>query len=188
MLKYPNVTLEHTTPRIEHYRNVLATPFEVSEHPVPTVTGCLYDETRRLIGLSQRIGGHYGDFYPSLDPREISVETQSVRSIPGRSLYLGHYMAHYGHFLLETLSTFWPFGSFREYDSFVFHPFTFGPNMTGFAYEAFEVFGIEGDQVEIISGPTVLEDVTIPERLICLNHSANAHVRTVYAKIRDVLG
>jgi len=90
-------------------------------------------------------------------------------------------MPHYGHFLIEMLSAFWSFDQFSFYDYFVFHPFVFGEGLPSYIMETIHAFGISSEKLIIIQGNTVFDEITIPERLIKLNKSANIHIKSVYS-------
>lgn len=111
------------------------------------------------------------------------IETTDLSSLPrieGRSIYLGHFMPHYGHFLLEMLSSFWTFDTFHSYDAFIFHPFVFGEAISSYIEEAFQAFGIPLEKVKLITTKTIVDDITIPERLVKLNKSAKLEARQIY--------
>ena len=85
-----------------------------------------------------------GDYVVSDNPEVIKPQ-EDLDSLKGRGLYLGHYMGgHYGHFITETLSTFWIFeeNPGHTFDYFVFHPFVFGlaiPAYVQFCLDRFEI-------------------------------------------------
>lgn len=71
------------------------------------LSGAVYDAAGRLVPESQRLWR--GDPKSPLpaDPGEIEVPDPSA-VLPGRWLYGGHWMHHFGHFLLELVTNLWP--------------------------------------------------------------------------------
>mgnify|MGYP001810365253 CR=1 FL=1 len=180
--------IDNTPPLCERYKNVIATEPLVKHPPNGWISGCLYDSTGRAIRLSQRFGGYHGDFYPNADPARIATsDFADLTVLKGRSLYLGHYMPHYGHFLVEMLSTFWLYQEFSFFDHFLFHPFVFGESMPSYLADAFHLFNVPIHKVLIIKSKMIIQDVTIPERLIRLNMSAKAEARRVYQYLADAM-
>lgn len=183
------VHLEHGAPRLEEYCNALATPTRIKWPPDGSITGCLYTEDLALIPLSQRFGGFRGDFFPSRDPDTLPSDFGgAVETLPGRTLYLGHYMPHFGHFLLETLSTFWVRDRFQEFDTYLFQPFVFGVSGPGFVEEAFELLGLDSNRIRFVERTTRLESVTVPARLTKLNQSVYETMREVYGALKEASG
>jgi hypothetical protein len=93
---------------------------------------------------------------------------------------------HYGHFITETLSTFWIFDKLDAggFDYFLFHPFVFGTDMPAYAQFCLARFGIAPEKVVFAQEtPLVLDEVVVPERLLRLNHSADPRLRSVYSRI-----
>ena len=142
------------TLNIVRLRHAIATPM-VAHQADRTFTGAIYDATGALCPQSQRTLRGQNEWSPH-DPQRIPVDAPRTR-IPGRSLYLGHYTGHYGHFLLETLSRLWaiPEGADHDlrYDRFVFHPFlhdTPAPHRFSPAKAIFGCFGIKPQQFHLI--------------------------------------
>ncbi len=178
--------IDKTAPLCEVYSNVIASSPLIKPHPHGWISGCLYERTGRIIPLSQRFGGFYGDFYPNADPATITTDDlPDLPVLKGKSVYLGHFMPHYGHFLLEMLSSFWMHRSFASFDYFVFHPFIFGEQVPSYVRDAFQALGIPLARIRIINERTRILDVTIPERLVKLNKSANIEVNRVYQFLID---
>jgi capsular polysaccharide biosynthesis protein len=121
------------------------------------------------------------------NPDQLAPPAAAER-LPGRTLYLGHYAAHFGHFLVETLATFWIFETraAAEFDRIAFHPLAFGRHLTPFARHAFACFDIDPDRVVMLdAGPVRFEEVVVPERLIRPWNAADPALRPVYRRIRE---
>jgi hypothetical protein len=179
--------IDRSTPLCESYSNAIASS-SLIKHPLNGwISGCLYDSNGTIIPLSQRFGGFYGDFFPNADAATIATDNLfNLPVLKGKSVYLGHFMPHYGHFLVEMLSSFWIYRTFSSFDYFVFHPFAFGEESPSYVRDAFQAFGIPLTKIRIIKTKTILTDVTIPERLVKLNKSAKTEARKVYEFLTDM--
>ncbi|MDO9457204.1 DUF563 domain-containing protein [Nocardioides sp.] len=75
--------------------------------PARWVRGAVHDSEGVLVRGSQR-RWHGDRLNPvAADPTEITVPTD-VRRLAGTWLYAGHWAGHFGHFLLEWVTTLWP--------------------------------------------------------------------------------
>lgn len=169
-------------------RDGFATPFRIDDRT--TIRGCLYSADGARLALSQRHFGPGFRFRPG-DPDTIDPATvASAPRLDGRTLYLGHYMPHYGHFLTETLSTFWILETrpAAAFDRVAFHPCFFG-RLSGYARQCLAAFGIAPEAVVLLDaegtgGPVRFEEVVVPERLFRLWDSADPLLRGVFDRIR----
>jgi hypothetical protein len=123
-------------PKIEIHRRAFSTEFrhfsrdELQSaskgfgHCTRATIGAIYDRDSNLITLSERGGGRNTDLVVGLDPpRIVDRHNLSISNyIPGRSLFLGYYMNHYGHFITETMARFWA-TNIDTFDHYVFFPF-----------------------------------------------------------------
>ena len=110
-----------TTPSLINIDYGFATPF-ASNKLDHSFTGSIYDAKGHICQNSQRTTLGNNEWNPNDTP---SITPPShLNFIKGRSLYLGHYTGHYGHFLIETLSRFWAIHKIDDhqfYDNFIFH-------------------------------------------------------------------
>lgn len=150
------------------------------------LSGCVYRGDGTKVHLSERLGGVMGDYVISDNPESITVPS-GLRTLKGRGLYLGHYMGgHYGHFITETLSTFWILENVpgRAFDYFVFHPFVFGVEIPAYVQFCLNQFEIPVDKIVFVGSETLaFEELVVPERLFRLNHSADPRSRWTYQQI-----
>jgi hypothetical protein len=127
-----------------------------------------------------------GDHIVSINPDRFARPAAPIHH-QGRGLFLGHYMGpHYGHFITETLSTFWILeeNPAESYDYFVFYPYIFGCNYTAYVRFCLEAFGIDESKIVFIGDEFhAFDELTVPARLLRLNHSADAGLRWVYENI-----
>jgi len=173
-------------------RGGFATPFTGNDPATGTFRGCLYDAGGSKLALSQRAGGAGYRFSPG-DPAAIDPGTLAAApTLSGRTLYLGHHLAHYGHFLTETLSTFWiledqPAAGF---DRIAFHPSAFGRTLPAWARACLAAFDIDPDRVLMLDpegmggGALRFEEVVVPERLFRLWDAADPTLARVFDRIR----
>lgn len=150
------------------------------------LSGCVYRHDGTKVCLSERLGGVMGDYVVSDNPEKIAP-AESLDALEGRGLYLGHYMGgHYGHFITETLSTFWIFeeNPGKAFDYFLFHPFVFGETIPAYVQFCLDRFGIPADKIVFVgSRALAFEELLVPERLFRLNHSADPRSRWTYQQI-----
>lgn len=147
-------------------------------------SGAVYDHRNRLVAESVRFGGYRGDLFRSQNDPVLQARDPAALRLRGRSIYLGHYMPHYGHFLTEGLSCFWGLEVAETWDHVVLHPFAWGVDPTAFYARAFAAYGVRADQVELASRPLVCDELLVPERLLQLNRSVNLELRRVFARLK----
>jgi hypothetical protein len=182
MIKAPHdVDLLDHVPEVEVHREAFATPTVLHPGPPPFLTGAIHDRHGQLIRLSQRTGGMNGARFPSRDPESLRPgEVGSPVDWPGRTLYLGHHMSHYGHFIVECLPVLWMHRDLSGFDRLAFHTFMFRNLQPAFMLDAYRALGLPLDRIELVTQPVRFEEVTIPERLVRFRVSGNIHARSVY--------
>lgn len=185
MDKSASVDLGHYCRKVETIENGFVTPFRISASP-ERISGCVYGSDGLKVAISERAGGILGDRILSANPAA-APRPASARRLKGRGVYLGQFMSrHFGHFMYETLSTFWIFEQTpaREFDYFLFHPLTFGSAIVDLNRFCFERFGIDPAKVIVVADePLLVDHLVVPERLAQLNHSADPSLRWVYDAI-----
>jgi hypothetical protein len=174
----------------ETVRDGFVTPHQLSGIP-GTLSGCIYRADGTKAPLSERFGGYAGDYVATQNP-DVAPRPARAERLSGRGLYLGHYMGgHYGHFITETLSTFWIFEEQRAdaFDYVLFHPFIFGDSIPDYVKYCFDRFGIRQDKVVFARSETLaFDEMVVPERLFRLNHSSDPRLRWVYGHITEGVG
>lgn len=150
------------------------------------LSGCVYRDDGTKVGLSERVGGIRGDHISTRNPDRLAAP-RAARRLSGRGVYLGHFMSwHFGHFMFETLSTFWIFEQIAasDFDYFVFHPFAFGTEMAELSAFCLARFGIDPARVVFAdSEPLTFDELYVPARLARLNDSSDPSLRWVYDRI-----
>lgn len=152
------------------------------------LTGCVYSSAGRKIALSERASGYFGDHYRNKNPDNIDVCATDGEFLDGHGIYLGHLMGHYGHFITETVSSFWTLLDKRDYDFFLFHPTDETDLDVDYIKYIFGVFKIDPAKVVLANAYYRVATLTVPERLVKLNLSANRRMRTIYRCIAESAG
>ncbi len=189
-------------PRCLTLRDAIATPFAlVAPGDLPAdapaqpardrtfkvyTKGCLYEAGGERVDLSIRVGGVGGDQTASIDPAVLPPEQRGGTWLPGRTLYLGPFMNHYGHFITEGLSRCWK-QDVGPVDHVVAYPFMH--NNGNILVEEFHrhlarLLEVPIDRMAILRSQTVFDEIVVPEQLWTNNVHVNAHMRTVYERIR----
>jgi len=167
-------------------KNAYITPTQQFGNAKPfNLTGCVYSENFSRIPLSERSCGNDGDFYINKNSNTLDINIYpSPTNLSGNSIYLGHFMTHYGHFITETISTFWQLLSNHEYDYYIFQLFENKKCIPDYALSVFNFFNIPISKVIIIDGFYQCEKLLIVERLVQLNREIKPEMRKVYSFIQ----
>lgn len=132
------------------------------------ISGCIYDATGSRVELSLRLSGVGGDRVTNFNPDRLPEDFEVKKSVEDDAIYLGHYMGQYGHFLMETISTFWALKYSRGHLP-VFHPFIFGTSRPSFATEMLELFSIPQERIVWLSENVRFRRLLVPQRTFGLN-------------------
>jgi capsular polysaccharide biosynthesis protein len=173
--------------RIVHALDAYATPFSFDPDTL-THTGSVYGPDKQRIHLSERIGGHRGGKIVSVSPWKIRPRRFDWSRLEGRNLYLGHWMAHYGHWLLESTSSLWAVDKV-DFDRAVFHPFKFGADRLAYMRPFLAAHGIDMDTVVLADRPYQFDYVAIPERSYVPSYSIHqTEFRRPIERVIDFVG
>jgi hypothetical protein len=190
-------------PRMETYRGAFSTEFRLFTrdelqsanraygHCSRATLGAIYDSDGHLITLSERGGGRYGDLVVGLDAPWLIMrdDLTEMRHVPGKSLFLGNFMNHYGHFLVETMARFWSLDT-GDFDNYIFFPFTFNDGKImdyAFHKTVLRTYGIPLDKIIFLRSPTTFEEIHIPEQLLTINVNANINLPKIYRKMTQAV-
>jgi capsular polysaccharide biosynthesis protein len=194
----PPSLVVNAEPRCLTLRDAIATPFalvapaEAPEQPERDrsfkayTKGCLYEADGTRVDLSIRVGGVGGDQSASVDPASLPPEQRGGTWLTGRTLYLGPFMNHYGHFITEGLSRYWK-QDIGPVDHVVAYPFMHNNGnilVEDFHRHLARLLEVPIDRMAILRSQTVFDEIVVPEQLWTNNVHVNAHMRTVYARIR----
>jgi hypothetical protein len=179
--------------------DAVATPFEIvppadvpylpPRHPSfkAYTRGCLYDSHGVRVDSSLRLGGTGGDESMSIDPPLLHSERRGGTWLAGRTLYVGPFMNHYGHFVTECLSRYWRQEA-AAFDQVVAHPFMHDHGevrVRKFHRYLAGLLGVPLERMTVLRTQTVFEEIVVPEQLWTYNVHVNVRMRELYARIRD---
>lgn len=165
--------------------NAIATKL-VYDKEQQRIAGCLYSAKGEKIPLSQRTSGMAGDRVHNSDEDYCDADT-GIKTLTGNYIYMGHFMAHYGHFLTEGISSFWALKHFKGAIP-VFHPFVFGVDVKEFMLPFFKAHDIDVDNIHIIREKTRFEHIAIPERTFHLNDTVHQEFISIIRHVKHALG
>lgn len=157
------------------------------ETPNRWITGAVHESDGRLVVASQKIGGLHGHQGAPADPKRVRPRPDAQR-LTGTWLYAGHWIQHFGHFILESLTTLWPTG--LQVEGLVFHRhFGQRPQQTEWQHELLGHAGYGGLPVEIVDrAPVRVERLLVPSRSVIVNGWALEGARDVWQRIVDAVG
>lgn len=150
------------------------------------ISGAVYDEFNFIIRDSIREPSREDHVLPvdlSFLPKRDSAEV-----LRGRSVFLGPFYSHYGHFLIEGISRL-NIDSYDAYDNLIFSPFIFGDERLSVHDVVFDIFSINTSKVAILREPVEFEsiDVSFPmwRRLSSLDFNVKANYQKILSFIRS---
>lgn len=152
--------------------------------------GCLYDSAQAKVALSVRDPDVVG---PDGQQRDNDILPDDVCSratthLRGRTLFLGTFMNHYGHFITESLSRYWWPEPGERFDHLVSYSFVHNsgrPFVQKFHRHLADVLGIPIRRVRFLREPVRFEEIVVPEQLWLYDKHANERLRDLYARIAD---
>ncbi len=122
------------------------------------LTGAVYDSNGVLVPESKVRNGQNC-------PERHAAETMAqAPKRSGRHIYLGHFNAVYGHFVLETIARCWAVDLINDKDArLVFLKIRrYDLENTGYPLQFFKMMGIDPDRIDIINEDTVFETIYVP--------------------------
>jgi len=149
------------------------------------IDGALYTRNGELIVSSLRYSKnaahkHAAPYY--ISPFHVK------KILKGKFVYCGHLHLHFGHFLMETLSSLWISEWVSNDVNFIFHPFYEGQGgleSKQYIVDSLELLGIDSQRIFIIKENVAFENIIVPERLVAINEAFNTSARFVYEKMVD---
>ena len=164
-------------------RDALISAFEY-DRSTTEVRGAVYDGNGDLVPASMRLSGAHGDRVQAGDPeKKTAVGTE--KTIPG-AIYMGHLMDHYGHFLMETVSTFWAIPYLQE-QRLLFHPFLFGASTKPWMKPFFASNGISSNMIQVIDGDLFVGHLLVPDRSYGVNTFLHVRQAEVYRAMKSMI-
>jgi len=118
--RLPPFSVETFPLRVEEFSDVIALPLVAGTRKSKSALGAVYDRTGDLVVESQRSTRRFswGDDEMHLD----DLPYERSEALPGRTLFAGRFVHHFGHILLETLSRTWPDIDYSVYDHLLLYP------------------------------------------------------------------
>lgn len=159
-------------------------PLRIYGRPNRYIKGAVYDAKRHLVVESQKAAVPN---YPwvAADPSKLSQRGNVRRTLRGRWLYGGHWMQHFGHFLIETLPTLWPEAT--GLDGLVFHKYHRMPSsVEPWMQRALDLVGMAGLPVDVVgtgSGVIEVENLVVPGRPVVPGGWAHPQAREVWMRL-----
>ncbi len=157
-------------------------PLRSVQPPTRWVRGAVYDADGSLVVESQKIGGANGYVVAPADPTTMKVP-KDVERLPGAWLYGGHWLQHFGHFILETLPTLWPRG--LDVEGLVLHKFFNRPfSVEPYQRRLLDLAGYAGTTVRVVEGrPLRVDRLHVPSRAVVANGWAHPEARQVWERV-----
>jgi Glycosyltransferase 61 len=151
--------------------------------------GCLYDAAAKRVDLSQRQGMRSATERlcvdpPTVDPADPQLAAAERRD--GRTLYLGHFTNHYGHFITEFLSRLWLPEQAGGFDHIVAYPSIWnrGRYLPTHAHRYLAgLLGLPLERLEMLRAPARFAEIVVPQQLWEVNGVVNVRVRPLYVAI-----
>ena len=143
--------------------------------------GAIYTENGTRIDSSVRIGGTYGDKVLDCSPSFFKLNSYK-KVFKGKTIYIGPFMGHYGHFITEGLSRL-SLLKHEDFDNVVCSPFIFSNKLHRFHKELLNVFGI--DKLQILDETSFFEEIWIPEQLWYINTKPKLGLNRIYDFIKS---
>lgn len=181
---------------IENYNNVPLENRPATEFK-KLIKGSIYRRNGSLIKHAE-INCNYGSNYiypinnaclPPIDYIDIvnCFLSKNNKNIMGKTLYLGNWMGHYGHFIIENLSRLWDMEKLKAYDNYSMHPFIFDGNSVKIhEYQSYilDLIGIETKKFKPIYKRNIFKSLDVPEQGWTIAGPINKASGEVYKKIR----
>jgi capsular polysaccharide biosynthesis protein len=193
----PRIEFRHVAPprpeaahevELHEVDGAIVTAFEVDappqKAPRKTTRGAVYTSEGLLVPDSQRVGGADGDHVRAVDAERTEVVPHQV--LAGTWLYVGNWMTHFGHFLTETLPTFWP--DVDGVDGILAHPFIFSRREPSPSELALAAAAGSDDPPLIVDGAKRVERLLVPRRPFIPNTFAAPEAVAVWARVARRLG
>ena len=162
--------------------------------PTRWIRGAVHDADGRLVVASQKIGGLVGAQVAQADPSRVPPrQHRGARRLEGTWLYGGHWVRHFGHFFIETVTTLWPEPHgprTGDVAGVVFHDFggrSGGP--TDWQVELLGLAGWGGVACEVVAEDNLaVERLLVPGRGIVVNGWAWDQARSVWRRMAAAAG
>lgn len=158
-------------------------PLRTYGRPNRYLKGAVYDGDQQLVTASQKIA-LAGYPWVQADPARHAGPDRVRERLGGRWLYGGHWIQHFGHFMIETITTLWPGG--EDVDGLVFHKYLRGAwSVEPWQHRALELLGLGDLPVKVVGTGRALrvDELVVPSRAVVPNGWAHPQARRVWSSI-----
>jgi len=155
-----------------------------------TSTGAIYNQGSELSWTSLRPSSFKGDHAFNSDPHYQQPPSTNTIKLYGKTAFIGHFMAHYGHFITEGLSRLWAFDQLSSYDHLVMYPFcSFSGKVSikPFHHYIFRRLGIDVQKISFLSSPVWFENIDIFQQKWSINNEAECSLSKIYRYLTESL-
>lgn len=151
------------------------------------IRGAVYDDADDLVVDSQRFAVT-GSPWAAADPiRYTGRPRHRLRRLEGRWLYGGHWVQHFGHFMIETVPTLWPTGpQLGDVVGLVFHKYMFRRwSLEPWMQRVLDLAGHAGRPIEVVGqlNGMAVEELVVPSRPVVMRGWAQAAAVEVWDRI-----
>ena len=162
-------------------------PLRTAQAPFRWLRGAVHDSDGRLLEVSQKVGGLGGNQLAQADPRRVKPQP-GARRLSGTWLYGGHWIAHFGHFFTETVTTLWP--EDQHVDGLVFHAYTRAfAGIQPWQAELMALTGYGQLPIEVLDkDPAWVDRLVLPSRSIVVNGWAHPGAAAVWDRMVAAAG
>lgn len=175
------LSIRHGEPGVEVVENaVFVPPVEMEERG--KFEGAVLTEDGAPIAAA-RAERRFGAFGPqTLGALSGPVEIAPSGVVEEEVVYLGWFIGHFGHFLLESLARVWFLERIDPAIKVVFHVER-ERYLKGSLAPILALFGIPPDRVLLLTEQTVLRRVLIPEPLYEISHAAHERMPSPFRRV-----
>lgn len=161
-------------------------PLRIYGRPSRYFKGAVYDSDHKLVVESQKaVVSQYP--WAAADPMNLSGGTRVREKLSGRWLYGGHWMQHFGHFMIETLPALWP--EVSGVDGLVFHTYHRGrSSVEPWQQRSLDLIGKSGLPIHVVgkaSGLLEVENLVVAGRPVVMQGWAHPQALDVWRRISD---
>ncbi|WP_340538997.1 glycosyltransferase family 61 protein [Nocardioides sp. GXZ039] len=187
-MQVPSLPLEPLdVPSVQTIEGAHLSPWELGQlrtigRPNRYLRGAVYDGSGRLVESSQKfaVPGHP---WVAADPSNLRLGGR-MREHAGTWLYGGHWIQHFGHFLVETLTTLWP--DVPGLDGLVFHKYLRGTTEPEpWMRRLLDLAGFADLPVSIVGARRAahVERLVVPSRAVVANGWGHPQAAEVWRRI-----
>lgn len=163
-------------------------PVHTPRAPKLWIRGAAYDGDE-LVPTSCRVGGLFGEHIATVDPVTLREQPAVGEELEGTWLYGGHWMHHFGHYMLETLTSLWPDRVALEESvgpvrGLVFHRFTQLQPVHDWQETLLAGTGWGGLPIHVVDAEhTRVERLVVPGRSLAINGWALPEAAATWRRI-----